>query len=392
MFDEREVTPGDRKKLQEYYYNELSKGIDVGYNPKPKMYDPALAHSLKYNVAQFSAFKETDFKKQLESALTKDGKIVPWSEFKKKADELNIEYNNRWLKTEYHHTVAAANMAEKWQDFEADADLYPNLKIVDAGDARVRDEHKILDGLILPINHSFWKDHTTPFDWGCRCNIVQTDEEPSEKIPKYNFKESFKNNPAISGKIFKETPYTDSLSKDEIKEAKGIATDFMSSESNVIDTKNPRVKISLGADNQDLRRNYQIADICSKKLDLDFLIRSHVELKNVTNPEYLIMRKYLGDRKSIKGLNNMRGVIDSSKDQMLNKAINPKQIPYYIVWDLDEIKKLDINEIIRTLQRKVTKERGRSIQGMIFQRKGKAVHLTREQMIQRDFKNLDILK
>ena len=126
MFEDRAVSSENQKKLWEHYYKTLSKGVDVGYNPKPEMYDPALAHSLKYNIAEFSAFKETSFRKQLEAALTSNGKVTPWSEFKKKADELNVEYNRRWLKTEYDHTVATPNMAQQWQDFEADADLYTN--------------------------------------------------------------------------------------------------------------------------------------------------------------------------------------------------------------------------------------------------------------------------
>lgn len=220
LFDDRSVSAENQNKLWEHYYNTLSKGVDVGYNPKPEMYDPALSHSLKYNIAEFSAFKETSFRKQLEAALTSNGKVTPWSEFKKKADELNVEYNRRWLKTEYDHTVATANMAQQWQDFEADADLYPNLKYVTAGDARVRDEHKILDGLILPINHSFWKTHTTPLDWGCRCNIEQTDEDVSETIPDFKVKKAFQNNAYYSGKVFNEIPYTEGLNGAEVKEVK----------------------------------------------------------------------------------------------------------------------------------------------------------------------------
>lgn len=392
IFGTREISSENQQKAIQLYYDTFSKGVDIGYSPKPEMYDPALAHSLKYNIAQFSAFKETSFRKQLENALVKDGKIVPWSEFKKIADSLNIDYNRRWLETEYHHTVAVANMAEKWQDFEADADLYPNLKIVTAGDARVRDTHRVLDGVILPVNHPFWKIHIPPFDWGCRCTIIQTDEDADEKAPNFKFKEEFSHNPYYSGKVFKSNPYADGLSGKEVKETKQNLSSFLDSEKNLINTKNPRVKISLSADHNDLRRNYQVADICAKKLNIDFLIRTHVELKDFTNPEYLIFNKYLGDRKSIEGLNNMRGIIDGSKKQMMNKAINPEQIPYYIVWDFDKIKTLDVDEIIRTLQRKITDERGRSIKGMIFQYKGKAVHLTRDQIVKRDFKNFDLLK
>ncbi|MDV6170219.1 phage minor head protein [Flavobacterium sp. DG1-102-2] len=356
------------------------------------MYDPELALSLKYNIAELSAFKETSFRKELERALTKNGKVVPWSDFKKTADELNVDYNRRWLKAEYNQTVATANMANKWQDYQANKYLYPNLKYHTVGDARVREAHKAWNGLVLPIDHPFWKTHWPPVDWGCRCTVTQTDDEVTPDIPSLQVKDAFKNNAALSGKIFAELPYKEGMSATEIKEANENLKDFLQAEDTLIKTKNPKVKISITADRNDLSRNYQVADICAKKLNMDFVIRSHVELKKHTNPEYLILNKFLGDRKSIKGLNNMRKIIDDAKDQMMNKVINPKQIPHYIVWDLDLIEKLDIDQIIDTLRRKVTPERGRTIQGMIFQYKGKAVHLTREQIVNREFEALTKLK
>ncbi|MPT33910.1 MAG: hypothetical protein E2604_02180 [Flavobacterium sp.] len=227
LFDDRIVSKENRKKLFQYYYQEFSKAVDVGYSPDLEMYDPAIGHSLKYSMAEFSAFKETSFKKQLEAALTKNGEIVSWGEFKKAAEELNIEYNMRWLKTEYHQTIATANMVEKWKDFEADADLYPNLKFVTVGDARVRELHKVLDGLILPITHDFWKTHVPPLDFGCRCTIEQTDEDASEKIPDLKVKPAFENNAALSGKIFDEIPYINGLSDSEIEETKNNIDDFL---------------------------------------------------------------------------------------------------------------------------------------------------------------------
>ena len=218
------MSQANQTKLWQYYYDTLAKGVDLGYNPKPEMYDPKLVHSLKYDIAKFSAFKETSFRKQLESALTKDGKIVPWSEFKKTADVLSGDYNKRWLKTEYNHTVATANMAQQWQGFEADKDLYPNLKYVTAGDGRVREAHKILDDTILPIDHPFWKSHTTPLDWGCRCSVEQTDDEPSKVIPSYKVKQEFQNNAFYTGKVFNGSAYESGLSESEFKEAVTIAS------------------------------------------------------------------------------------------------------------------------------------------------------------------------
>jgi SPP1 gp7 family putative phage head morphogenesis protein len=226
LFDDRNVSEENKQALWKYYNTNLSKAFDLGYNANSEFYDEELADALKSDIAKFSAFKETSFRSQLEAALTEDGKVVPWSEFKKKAVALNVEYNERWLKTEYHHTVATANSVDNWKRFEADADLYPNLKYNAVNDARTREQHKALDGLILPINHVFWKTHNVPLDWGCRCGLEQTDEEPSKIIPELNIKDAFKNNAALSGEIFGEMPYATAMSKGQIKEAKSNATKF----------------------------------------------------------------------------------------------------------------------------------------------------------------------
>lgn len=196
----------------------MTGGIDQGYNDQSEYYDQDLIDSLKANVAEFSAFKEASFQDALVDALVNDNKLLTWSEFKAEALQLHEQYNIRWLETEYHHTIAAANFANKWKGFEADVDLYPNLKIVTAGDERVRESHRILDGLTLPVNHSYWITHTIPFDWGCRCDIVQSDDEVSTSIPDLNIKSTFQHNPALDGKIFGDIPYAEGMNEDKKNE------------------------------------------------------------------------------------------------------------------------------------------------------------------------------
>lgn len=181
--------------------------MDIGYSPKSVYWDEPLAKALKQNIAEFSAFKETSFRKTLEDLLTTDGKLTPKSEFLKQAYKVSGDYNHRWLETEYHQTIANAQSAEKWKDFEANADLYPNLKLVTVRDARVRPEHKVLDGVIRPINDPFWDTHMPPMDWGCRCSVEQTDEEPTEVKGGIQMKMEFQNNPAKTGKIFNGSAY-----------------------------------------------------------------------------------------------------------------------------------------------------------------------------------------
>lgn len=223
LFNEKKVSAPTRKKLWSHYFSKLSEAVDVGYSKKLDFYDEELAESLKLNIAEFSAFKETSFKNELESLLTQDGHLTTKSEFKKKALKISDDYNYRWIETERHQTIANAQSAAKWKDFERNVDLYPNLKIVGVNDSRRRPEHKYFDGVVRPFNDPFWDSHMTPLDWGCRCDVIQTDEDVTEIPGGHQLKIEFENNPGKTGKIFGGSAYEDNLSKDDVKEAKATA-------------------------------------------------------------------------------------------------------------------------------------------------------------------------
>ena len=227
MFNDKNVSFVTRQKLWNFYNAKLSKAVDVGYSPDLQFYDEDLAKSLKENIAEFSAFKETAFKKDVESLLTDGKNLRKKSEFKQEALKVSDDYNYRWLETERHQTIANAQMAAKWKDFERNVELYPNIKLVSVHDAIVRPEHKILDGTIRPYNDPFWKTHTPPLDWGCRCDIEQTDEEPTTIPGGFQTKIEFENNPADSGKIFGGSAYEDRITVSEGKEAKKNAKKWL---------------------------------------------------------------------------------------------------------------------------------------------------------------------
>lgn len=216
VFDEKKVSIENNETLWKYYYKKLSGAIDKTYSPDLQFYDEDLANRLKQNISEFSAFKAEAFKKGVEKLLVdEDNHLVPWKEFEKKAMVLDSEYNARYLETEFHHTIATGNMASKLEDFKENIDLYPNLKIVTVNDSRIRPEHKALDGIIKPFDDPFWKTHIPPFDWGCRCDVEQTDEDPTSGNPDFEIKDGFANNPVDSGKVFQSEAYTIDLTNVE---------------------------------------------------------------------------------------------------------------------------------------------------------------------------------
>lgn len=78
-----------------------------------------------------------------------------------------------------HHGFAAYAQ-EKYRNLQEMKDVFPYWKYQTMGDEKVRSTHAALDGLILPADDPFWKDHYPPWEWNCRCMVVGVTEEEYE--------------------------------------------------------------------------------------------------------------------------------------------------------------------------------------------------------------------
>jgi len=170
----------------------------------------------KENVFQFSAAKTFQ--------MVKDGQSLMFdvNGIKKTIDVFAPQFkalegiqNGAWLDAEMDLSRKMSNASKLWMDIQEDKKLFPLLKYVTVGDQRVRDEHVLLDGIVLPVNHAFWKNHFPPNGWRCRCTSeqLQEDEEPitpvTSELIKVIAKQTiklpslFNFNPGIELKIFR---------------------------------------------------------------------------------------------------------------------------------------------------------------------------------------------
>ena len=79
------------------------------------------------------------------------------------------------------HVQQARAMA-KWRDIQRDAAFLPYLMYQTLGDDKVRPSHRALDWKILPADDPFWKTHFPPWDYGCRCIVVQLTEKTAREL------------------------------------------------------------------------------------------------------------------------------------------------------------------------------------------------------------------
>ncbi len=167
--------------------------------------------ALKKSAGVFAAFKNHVNTQDMVDALTDDsGEHRTWEAFKNIALEINQTYNVSWLNTEYNFASRSAAMAVEWAKIQQNKDILTKLRYRTVEDARVRREHRAMNGIILPIEHEFWKSAYPPNGWGCRCFVEQTDEEDTPFDPSVinDIPNDMRFNPGIDRQLFSDDhPY-----------------------------------------------------------------------------------------------------------------------------------------------------------------------------------------
>ncbi|MCD7926653.1 MAG: phage head morphogenesis protein [Bacteroides sp.] len=151
----------------------LNKAIDVSLKEVP-MPDISVQR-LKESNYVFSGIKTFHELNEAFLSLTDEsGNIKPFEQFLNDVQKVNESYNRHYLKAVYNFAQSSARMAAKWQRFWNDEDRERYLlQYRTMGDKRVRDSHRLMHNITLPITSKFWDWYFPPNGWNCRCNVVQ---------------------------------------------------------------------------------------------------------------------------------------------------------------------------------------------------------------------------
>lgn len=133
-----------------------------------------MMRSLREDVFVFSGFKTYhQLKEASELLLDEQGRVKSFNKFYQDVSAIREKYNRNWLHAEYNFAVASSQMAAKWAEQSADADIC-DLMYSTAGDDKVRPDHAALDGVTLPVEDPFWSYAYPPNGWNCRCNVIRS--------------------------------------------------------------------------------------------------------------------------------------------------------------------------------------------------------------------------
>jgi SPP1 gp7 family putative phage head morphogenesis protein len=134
---------------------------------------PELTSALEQNAFMFSGFKIFHESNEMASMLKgDDGGFKSYDRFEQDVLAIDESYNHNYLRAEYNFAANSTLSAVRWQNYAKDGDRY-NLQYRTALDERVREEHRMLEGITLPPSDKFWDKYYPPNGWNCRCTVVQ---------------------------------------------------------------------------------------------------------------------------------------------------------------------------------------------------------------------------
>lgn len=149
-------------------------GVVSGWGKSVRSSDAETLHRARHHIFTFSAAKSYHQLQEIRAALyDQDDQIIPYTQFRKRVGEIADKYNELWLEAEYQAAKRSAIMARQWETIQEEADIFPFLKYITAGDDRVRISHRELEGITLPVNDPFWQSFYPPNGWNCRCSVEQ---------------------------------------------------------------------------------------------------------------------------------------------------------------------------------------------------------------------------
>lgn len=121
-----------------------------------------------YRTDVLEAFKE-EIAQALETGATQADVVKGFREIL--AEKHHRELGAFHLETVFRTNMQMAYGVARRRGLESVTDDLPFWEYHAVLDDRTRPRHRALDGLILPADHEFWRDHFPPWGFNCRCSV-----------------------------------------------------------------------------------------------------------------------------------------------------------------------------------------------------------------------------
>jgi SPP1 gp7 family putative phage head morphogenesis protein len=161
-------------------YNAISEKLLSALGTIEATTSQSLLNELSENIYMFSGAKVYQQIQEISLLANKDT-VKSFASFRDEALAVYNQYNVNWLETEYKTAIGQAQMAERWEQIEAQRDELPYLQYSAVIDKNTSEMCKPLDGVCLPIDDKFWSKNTPLNHFNCRCTVIQRDATDAKK-------------------------------------------------------------------------------------------------------------------------------------------------------------------------------------------------------------------
>jgi SPP1 gp7 family putative phage head morphogenesis protein len=87
----------------------------------------------------------------------------------------------RRLRTIFRTNMRVSHAAGQWERVQKAKSRRPYIRYSAVRDSRTRPQHARWNGIILPVDHPFWRTHFPPNGWNCRCGIRNLSDQDLER-------------------------------------------------------------------------------------------------------------------------------------------------------------------------------------------------------------------
>ena len=99
-----------------------------------------------------------------------------------KTGEIRVtRFDDARLQLIYDTNLRQSYAAGRWAAIERNKKRQPLVMYRTMRDERVRASHAAWDGLVLPVDHAFWRTHYPPNGWRCRCRAFGLSERDVDR-------------------------------------------------------------------------------------------------------------------------------------------------------------------------------------------------------------------
>lgn len=351
------LTDKEVKPLIDKTYEAFSEAVDYGL--KDNEIPASMRLYLQDNVFVFSGFKAHTELRQA-SALLRDAseQIKPFNRFLTDIQKIDKDYNKTYLQAEYNFAVASSQAAARWQEIAADGDDFL-LQYRTAKDERVREQHRLLDGITLPPSDKFWDEFFPPNGWNCRCYAVQVNPK---RYPESNSEEAIQRGRAATyqpnakgqnkAQIFRFNPGKDKKifpPKHPYYKAKQEVTDVVTDMEVIFPTEKGLVVYQRQGD-QELTNNIQTAEFLANTFGWKLYLKKDLNQTNKKTADAINMS--LGIEQELKINTKANATSLQSELRVGSKQANYIIIRFADFLSFDKSKKQFIkNEVYRNFGR-----------------------------------------